>query len=528
MKLKNDLKRSLHLLKVRFIVGGLLLLLAMIGLSVIWNNSIKNELAQQTTMFVRHTLTVGESRRVIEGLNGVRLTSFESITQFDREGQRVITLPPSIAPVAYHDRAFAHRLIYAEVKTSLSFDDEGKQSIGSLSFVYTRFELASYAFVAWLLLMFGFGILLSNAQKKVEKEFYREVELQNSKSVQDLIQKVRHNIRSPLAVLSAYYSANEGDQFGLREQGRRAVRRIEEILSEMEAGKVTETPRIKELTDKALIEISMLAEQIVEEKKMIAPEIEFSFKVCGGPIYSTISTMEFKTTLSNIIDNSIQSIKGTGKVSVYLEGDGHLISLEVIDSGCGIPDDILPKLTEKHFSYGKEDGSGLGLYYAQKLMDESRGSLQIDSTVGHGTAIKLFFPQNATPIWHCEEVSLDGIKKINVYDDQEIVLELFRRKFSSLNIEAQYHLVGKLVRSPRAAKNQIHFVDYDFGIGKKNGLEIIAESGIVKQSVLVTGHYDDPEIQTVCASIGCRLLPKDRISSVRITNVETVMLANTK
>jgi hypothetical protein len=59
-------------------------------------------------------------------------------------------------------------------------------------------------------------------------------------------------------------------------------------------------------------------------------------------------------------------------------------------------------------------------------------------------------------------------------------------------------------------------MDFDFGSGKRSGLQIISEAGIAKQTVLVTGHYDDPAIQSACATIGCRLLPKDRISSIKI------------
>lgn len=514
--MKSDLQRSLNLLKVRFSIGGVLLLVAMIDLSIVWNHSIKEELALQATTFVRRTLSAGESRRVIESLNGVRLASFESITQFDRDGQRIVTLPPSIAPVAYAERGFWHKIIYAEDRTILFLDDEGENAVGSLSFEYLRFGLAHYAIGVWLILVSLLGVMLVNARQKVTKEFQREIELQNSKLIHDLIQKVRHNIRSPLAVLGAYFTAPKESGFDLKEQGQRAVRRIEEILSEMEEGNNPTTVKKVGTPEKALIEISMLAQQIVEEKKLIAPKIDFSFSASEGPIYAAISAMEFKTTLSNIIDNSVQAIVGNGFVKVRLEADGHLVSLEIVDSGCGIPKDLISSLTQKHFSHGKEDGSGLGLFYAQKLMDNSRGSLQIESEVDCGTTITLCFPQVTTPSWHCDEISLDGIKQVHVYDDQAIVLDLFRRKFSNLNADVRYHLVDKIEPLPRAAKNHIHFMDFDFGADKKNGLQIISESGVGKQTVLVTGHYDDPIIQAACLRAGCRLLQKDRISSIKI------------
>jgi signal transduction histidine kinase len=510
--MNNDLEQSLKNLKVRFAMAGLLLLFAIIGLSVIWNNSIKNELAQQATMYIRRNLNSGDSRGVLESLNGARLGSFENITHFSRDGQRIVTLPPTVGPVSYKDMSLWDQIIFAEAKTYLYLDDDNKMPLGSLSFVYYRFGLAHYAVGFWLFFMLFLSLPLVNARTKVRKEFQREIEIQNSKALQDVIRKVRHNIRSPLAVLGAFFGT-PNDIPNLRDQGNRAVRRIEEILAEIECD--NKKCGSKKQTQ-ALVEISTLVEQIVDEKKLIAQGLQITLTMPSGPIYSTLAAMEFKATLSNILDNSLQAIAGSGKIEVHVQADGHLVSIEIIDNGHGIPTSIKSRVIEKGYTT-KDGGSGLGLYYAQKLMDENQGHLTVESEVGQGTTISLCFPQKPTPSWHCGDLSLRNIQHVHIRDDQSTVLEVWKHKLAQTPVRLHYHRSG-LSPVNAAGTSHLYLMDYDMGHGEKNGLQVISALGIASQSVLVTGHYDDPDVQTACATVGCKLLPKDQISSLRILN----------
>src|SRR6202042_3674889 len=88
---------------------------------------------------------------------------------------------------------------------------------------------------------------------------------------------------------------------------------------------------------------------------------------------------------------------------VHVEADGHLVTVEVQDTGKGIPPDNLPLVRNQGYST-KDGGFGLGLYYAQKLMDDNQGHLEIESEVNKGTKVALNFPQRPAPSWHCSEI----------------------------------------------------------------------------------------------------------------------------
>ena len=66
-----------------------------------------------------------------------------------------------------------------------------------------------------------------------------------------------------------------------------------------------------------------------------------------------------------------------------------------MDTGPGIPEDVLPRITEPLFST-KSFGTGLGLPTVQRILEEHGGGVEIDSEPGHGTRVRLWLPD--TPV----------------------------------------------------------------------------------------------------------------------------------
>lgn len=92
--MNKRINREIRKARFRFSLASFLLLLAFIGLSIVWNRSIKEELADQATSFVRKNMLATDMRGVIESLNGIQLSSFANVSLFHVSGQRVLTLPP--------------------------------------------------------------------------------------------------------------------------------------------------------------------------------------------------------------------------------------------------------------------------------------------------------------------------------------------------------------------------------------------------------------------------------------------------
>ena len=73
----------------------------------------------------------------------------------------------------------------------------------------------------------------------------------------------------------------------------------------------------------------------------------------------------------------------------------HGVEIAVSDSGCGIPAEHLPRVTEPFFTT-KPRGNGLGLSICRSILWEVDGTITIRSEAGKGTRVDIALPQAAT------------------------------------------------------------------------------------------------------------------------------------
>src|SRR5207247_9354822 len=80
-------------------------------------------------------------------------------------------------------------------------------------------------------------------------------------------------------------------------------------------------------------------------------------------------------------------------VPTRLERGPARISLEVADSGPGIPLDVQGRIFEPFFTTNPQgEGTGLGLSLCRRTLEEHGGTITVDSEVGHGATFRLELP----------------------------------------------------------------------------------------------------------------------------------------
>ena len=75
---------------------------------------------------------------------------------------------------------------------------------------------------------------------------------------------------------------------------------------------------------------------------------------------------------------------------------------------------------------------GLGLFQARKWLDEWGGNLEIQSSIGIGTSISLYFKKAIVPSWFVPSIKLSQNSFVVVLDDDESIHQVWRRKFFSI------------------------------------------------------------------------------------------------
>ena len=159
------------------------------------------------------------------------------------------------------------------------------------------------------------------------------------------------------------------------------ARNRSDIIEPTDLGKVIEDALVLLEREMSKYRISM------EIELMDVPETQ-----CNGN--------QIQQVLLNLLTNARQAMDAGGTVWVKLEhhADENMNVLTVRDSGCGIPQEELPRIFDPFYSTkaGPDDsgkgGTGLGLSSCLNIIDAHQGHMKIESTVGIGTQFIIQLP----------------------------------------------------------------------------------------------------------------------------------------
>jgi signal transduction histidine kinase len=122
----------------------------------------------------------------------------------------------------------------------------------------------------------------------------------------------------------------------------------------------------------------------------------------------TADVNQLSQILMNLLLNAAQATPAGGSITISagLEQSAGIIELRVRDSGSGIPADILPHVFEPFFTTKRGKGTGLGLSISQSYIRSHGGDIQLESTPGAGTSVRVTLPvhQPGKAATECQEV----------------------------------------------------------------------------------------------------------------------------
>ncbi|RDL43218.1 histidine kinase [Marinomonas piezotolerans] len=108
------------------------------------------------------------------------------------------------------------------------------------------------------------------------------------------------------------------------------------------------------------------------------------------------SSQRIEQVLINLILNAcdaLESKDGSLRVSTSISQDGGEAMIRIVDGGCGIPADVISRLTDPFYTTKRErGGTGLGLSVSAGIIKALQGRLSFDSTEGKGTTVTVTFP----------------------------------------------------------------------------------------------------------------------------------------
>jgi PAS domain S-box-containing protein len=228
--------------------------------------------------------------------------------------------------------------------------------------------------------------------KELEDRFY---ESQKLAAVGQLSAGIAHEVRNPLSSIKMSLQILEkrmnpaGNDLKRFHIARKEVEHLEKLVSDILVFAKPTEPEMHLADLNMCLEYSLaMAEREVEEKK-IKVQTQFDDRVPLVPFDSSMLQQAFLNLYLNAIDAMGEN--GTLTIRTGLaEGQGQVV-IEVIDNGAGIDESALPHVFNPFFTT-KKYGTGLGLSQVKKIIDQHRGSIEVQSRKGEGTRVIVTLP----------------------------------------------------------------------------------------------------------------------------------------
>ncbi|MEO0936665.1 MAG: ATP-binding protein [Pseudomonadota bacterium] len=242
--------------------------------------------------------------------------------------------------------------------------------------------------------------------KTLEAQF---VQSQKMQAIGQLAGGVAHDFNNLLTAISGHCDllllrhdpgdSDYSDLVQINQNANRAAALVGQLLAF--SRKQTLRPEVIDMRD-TLSDLTHLLNRLVGEKVTLT--------LSHDPVLQSIRAdkRQLEQVLMNLVVNARDAMPDGGEIRIETEclelkvpmkrdrvtvPAGNYVSVQVIDRGCGIPQDKLQKVFEPFYTTKRTgEGTGLGLSTAYGIIKQTGGFIFVDSTVGEGTTFTLLFP----------------------------------------------------------------------------------------------------------------------------------------
>ncbi len=234
-----------------------------------------------------------------------------------------------------------------------------------------------------------------------EQEYIRRV-----KTWAPVAQRMAHGIKNPLTsvklnaeelkdILKEKYQATNGELDEYLESIISQVEKLSRISDRFMRFVRLEAPQLQP------VQVNQRIPELISQWKPEQSAVKIEYQLQPDLPPALLDPEQFEFVLKTVFYNALESIEGKGRiliatreVQIFPEESHKLserfIEIEITDTGCGIPPELLPKVGEPYFST-KVRGTGLGISIVKKIMEEHLGTFEIHSEENVGSTVLLRF-----------------------------------------------------------------------------------------------------------------------------------------
>ena len=242
---------------------------------------------------------------------------------------------------------------------------------------------------------------------------------------------------------------------------------------------------------------------------------------------TAIDSTQLAIAMKNVIVNALESMSNQGTLDIRVEnilksadGDqdihpvpkGRYVKTRIQDIGCGIAQEILPKIYEPYFSTknrGPQKGMGMGLAIVYSIVKRHNGHIFVQSRLNVGTTVDIYLPaEDVAPARHHWQTvkqprpQLTDTQRILLMDDEEMIQQLAMDLFAYLGYPVDVASDGRDAIARYSAMldagKRYFLVILDLtvvgGMGGLPAVTQLLEMDKAVRAVVSSGYSDDPVV----------------------------------
>lgn len=223
-------------------------------------------------------------------------------------------------------------------------------------------------------------------------------------SRQEFSANVSHELKTPLTSISGYAEMMENGMVASMEDIRtfsgsihkEALRLIALIEDIIRLSRIEEQPRQESGMES--VDLCDLCAAVLESLRPVAEKAQVTLHFDGSVPPVTGEDAMLSEMVYNLCENAIKYNRPGGSVWVSLYEQEDELVFAVRDNGIGIPEEAQMRVFERFYRVDKSrskqiGGTGLGLSIVKHVVEYHEGRIELDSTLGVGTEIRVYLPQ---------------------------------------------------------------------------------------------------------------------------------------
>jgi two-component system phosphate regulon sensor histidine kinase PhoR len=228
------------------------------------------------------------------------------------------------------------------------------------------------------------------------RTLYKQKQLAEVKN--DFINNITHEFKTPIATISSALEAMKNfnalqDRSKTENYIAMANTQVNKLNIMVE--KILETATLSRenfVLNKKLINIAVFLDEIIKKYKVLNPDNTFIFECSPNNKPINLDPFHFENAIGNIIDNAVKY--GGNKITIMLDSSKIKTSIIIKDDGIGIEKIEKEKVFDQFYRVSTGDmhdvkGSGIGLFYAKKIIETHGGTIKILYDNDNNTMFKI-------------------------------------------------------------------------------------------------------------------------------------------